>query len=137
MQPEVIALLNVLIVEDEQPISNLILINLKGQRYSCTCAFDGKQATDLIETTKFDLILHDVMLPEIDGYDLLDYICPSGTPVIFITAKGTMQDRISGLCLGADDYIVKPFQVGELLARVEAPLRRVGKSVTEYHLLGI
>lgn len=67
------------------------------------------------------------MLPEIDGYELLEYIKPFGTPVIFMTAKGAVNDRIHGLKLGADDYIVKPFQIGELLARVEALLRRYGK----------
>ena len=67
------------------------------------------------------------MLPEIDGYELVEYIKPLGMPVIFITAKGAVQDRIKGLKLGADDYIVKPFQIGELLARVEAVLRRYGK----------
>lgn len=72
-------------------------------------------------------MLLDIMLPEIDGYELLEYIKPLGMPVIFITAKGAVQDRIKGLKLGADDYIVKPFQIGELLARVEAVLRRYGK----------
>ena len=70
------------------------------------------------------MILLDIMLPEIDGYELLEYIKPCGTPVIFMTAKGAVNDRIHGLKLGADDYIVKPFQIGELLARVEALLRR-------------
>ncbi len=73
------------------------------------------------------MILLDIMLPEIDGYELLEYIKPFGTPVIFMTAKGAVNDRIHGLKLGADDYIVKPFQIGELLARVEALLRRYGK----------
>ena len=68
------------------------------------------------------------MLPEIDGYELLEYVRPMGTPVIFITARGSLQDRIQGLRIGADDYIVKPFQIGELIARVEAILRRTGKA---------
>ena len=67
------------------------------------------------------------MLPEINGYELLEYVKPIGTPVIFLTAKGNVSDRIKGLKLGADDYIVKPFQIGELIARVEALLRRYGK----------
>ena len=121
-------MLNILIVEDEQAIANLININLSGEGYRCTCAFDGRQGADLIEKEAFDLILLDIMLPEIDGYELLDYIKPTGIPVIFLTAKGTVSDRIKGLKLGADDYIVKPFQIGELLARVEAVLRRYGKS---------
>ncbi|MDR0293759.1 MAG: response regulator transcription factor [Oscillospiraceae bacterium] len=121
-------MLSILIVEDEQAIANLIHISLSDEGYRCTCAFDGKQGADLIEQETFDLILLDIMLPEFDGYELLEYIKPTGTPVIFLTAKGAVSDRIKGLKLGADDYIVKPFQIGELLARVEAVLRRYGKS---------
>ena len=121
-------MLNILIVEDEQAISNLIYINLNEEGYNCTCALNGKQAADLIEQQNYDLILLDIMLPEIDGYELLEFVKPLGTPVIFITAKGTVDDKIKGLKLGADDYLVKPFQIGELLARVEAVLRRYGKS---------
>jgi DNA-binding response OmpR family regulator len=120
----------VLIAEDEQAIANLIKINLISEGYECVCACDGKQGADLIEKENFDLILLDIMLPEIDGYELLEYIKPLGTPVIFITAMGSVNDRIKGLKLGADDYLVKPFQIGELLARVEAVLRRYGKSET-------
>ena len=125
-------MLNVLIVEDEQAIANLIYINLSDEGYHCTCAFDGKQGADLIEKENYDLILLDIMLPEIDGYELLEYIRPMGIPVIFITAKGAVNDRIKGLKLGADDYLVKPFQIGELLARVEAVLRRYGKSDKQF-----
>ena len=130
-------MLRILIIEDEKAISNLMYINLKAEGYICTCTFDGKQAADLIEKNNYDLILLDIMLPEIDGYELLEYIRPLGTPVIFITAKGTLDDRIKGLRLGADDYIVKPFQIGELTARVEALLRRAGKSATEYNLFDV
>ena len=120
-------MLKILIVEDEEAISNLINLNLTAEGYRCTCAYDGKAGADYIEKEPFDLILLDIMLPEIDGYELLEYIKPFGTPVIFLTAKGALNDRIRGLKLGADDYIVKPFQIGELLARVEAVLRRYGK----------
>lgn len=130
-------MLRILIVEDERAISNLMYVNLKAQGYDCTCAFDGKQAADLIEGNSYDLVLLDIMLPEIDGYELLEYIRPLGTPVIFITAKGTLGDRIKGLRLGADDYIVKPFQIGELLARVEALLRRAKKNAIEYSLFDV
>lgn len=118
----------ILIVEDEEPIANLIKINLTAEGYQCVCACDGKAGADYIENESFDLILLDIMLPEIDGYELLEYIKPTGTPVIFLTAKGNVNDRIRGLKLGADDYIVKPFQIGELIARVEAVLRRYGKA---------
>ena len=121
-------MLNVLIVEDDEAIANLIRLNLSSEGYRCTCAFDGKMGADLIEQENFDLALFDIMLPEFDGYELLEYIKPMDIPVIFITAKGSVDDKIKGLKLGADDYLVKPFQIGELLARVEAVLRRYGKS---------
>ena len=119
--------MKILIVEDDEAIANLIKINLIAEGYNCTCAYDGKTGADYIEKELFDLILLDIMLPEIDGYELLEYVKPIGTPVIFLTAKNGVDDRIKGLKLGADDYIVKPFQIGELLARVEALLRRYGK----------
>ena len=119
--------MNVLVVEDDESIANLIRINLVAEGYKCVCAYDGKTGADYIEKGGLDLILLDIMLPEIDGYELLEYIKPFGTPVIFMTAKGAVNDRLRGLKLGADDYIVKPFQIGELLARVEALLRRYGK----------
>ena len=77
------------------------------------------------------------MLPGIDGYELLEYIKPLKIPVIFITAKGTVENRIKGLKLGADDYIVKPFQIGELIARIEAVLRRVNGADKTYDILGV
>lgn len=117
----------ILIVEDEEAIANLIKVNLTAEGYRCICAYDGKEGADYIEKETFDLILLDIMLPEINGYELLEYVKPFGTPVIFLTAKGGVNDRIKGLKLGADDYITKPFQIGELLARVEALLRRCGK----------
>lgn len=119
--------MKILIVEDDEAIANLIKINLIAEGYKCTCAYDGKTGADYIEKELFDLILLDIMLPEINGYELLEYVKPIGTPVIFLTAKNGVDDRIKGLKLGADDYIVKPFQIGELLARVEALLRRYGK----------
>ncbi len=112
----------ILIVEDEEAIANLIKVNLTAESYCCTCTYDGKAGADHIEKETFDLILLDIMLPEINGYELLEYVKPLGTPVIFLTAKGGVDDRIKGLKLGADDYIVKPFQIGELTARVEALL---------------
>lgn len=117
----------ILIVEDDEPIANLIKINLSAEGYQCVCAYDGKAGADYIEKESFDIVLLDIMLPEIDGYELLEYIKPMGTPVIFLTAKGTLDERIKGLKKGADDYIVKPFQIGELIARIEALLRRYGK----------
>ena len=119
--------MKVLIVEDDEAIANLIKINLSTDGYQCICAYDGKAGADYIEKESFDIVLLDIMLPEIDGYELLEYIKPMGTPVIFLTAKGALDDRIKGLRLGADDYIVKSFQIGELISRIEALLRRYGK----------
>lgn len=124
-------MLKILIVDDEKPINDLIEMNLSGAGYSCVCAYDGLEAANLIEKETFDLVLLDIMLPEVNGYELLDYIKPTGTPVIFLTAKGSMADKVKGLRLGADDYLVKPFEIVELLARVEAVLRRAGKTQTE------
>lgn len=118
---------DILVVEDDEAIANLINMNLTAEGYNCTCAYDGMEGADYIEKGTFDLILLDIMLPEVDGYELLEYIKPIGTPVIFITAKGSINDKVRGLKAGADDYLTKPFQVGELLARVEAVLRRLGK----------
>ena len=87
----------ILIVEDEKAIANLIKINLVAEGYRCTCAYDGETGADYIEKETFDLILLDIMLPEINGYELLEYVKPIGTPVIFLTAKGNVSDRIKGL----------------------------------------
>lgn len=117
----------VLIAEDERPIARLLEMNLTRAGYVCTLAPDGLTAADLIEKNDYDLALLDIMLPGLDGYELLEYLRPTGTPVIFITAKGSLGDRVKGLRLGADDYIVKPFEIAELVARVESVLRRTGR----------
>ena len=117
----------VLIVEDEHLIARLIEMSLTRAGYACTVAGDGRTAADLNEEKDYDLALLDIMLPGLDGYELLDYLRPQGVPVIFITAKGTVKERVEGLRRGADDYIVKPFVVEELLARVESVLRRAGR----------
>lgn len=120
-------MIKVLIVEDEKAIANLIRLSLSKEGYLCTCAFDGLCAVDLLEQNNYDLILLDVMLPHVDGFELLEYIRPMEIPVIFITAKDSVFDRVKGLRLGAEDYIVKPFEVIELLARIDVVLRRYQK----------
>lgn len=127
----------ILIVEDEPPISNLIAMNLKQAGYLCTCAFDGAEAADMIHPGAFDLVLLDVMLPKVNGFELLEYIQPMEIPVIFITARSEVPDRVKGLRLGADDYITKPFEVAELLARVESVLRRYKKTERILRVLDI
>ena len=117
---------SILIVEDEKPINQLIRSTLLAEGYACDSAFDGQEGADRMEQSHYDLILLDLMLPKINGYELLEYIRGTGTPVIIISAMGEVEDRIRGLRMGADDYLCKPFQIGELLARVETVLRRVG-----------
>ena len=117
-----------LIAEDEAPIANLLRTALEGAGYRCTWAADGIRAADLLEAEPFDLALLDIMLPGADGYALLDYCKSLDVPVIFLTARGELDDRVRGLRQGAEDYITKPFELMELLARVETVLRRCGRT---------
>ncbi len=117
----------ILVAEDEEAIANLIYMNLVKTGYKVEIAYDGKSAADLMSNYTFDLCLFDIMLPLIDGYELLEYAKLLDVPVIFLTAKGETQDKVKGLRLGADDYVTKPFQIIELLARVESVLRRYQK----------
>lgn len=123
-------MIHILIVEDEKPISDLLKLSLTKAGYHCTCIYNGTEAANKLETDLFDLILLDVMLPGLSGFELMDYIRGIGTPVIFITAKNALSDRVKGLRMGAEDYIVKPFEILELLARVEGVLSRHGKLET-------
>ena len=118
----------ILIVEDEKPISKLIEMSLTSAGYACTGVYDGMAAADLLEEHRYDLVLLDIMLPGASGYELMDYIRPMDIPVIFLTAKTSVADRVKGLRLGADDYLGKPFEIIELLARVESVLRRYHKT---------
>lgn len=121
----------ILIVEDEIAIAELIEMNLKQAGFVCEYALDGEAAALKIEENSYDLILLDIMLPKINGYELMEYIEPTGIPVIFISAKESVKDKIKGIKMGADDYIVKPFDISEVLARVEMVLRRYGKGSTK------
>ena len=130
-------MIEILIVEDEKPISELLRLSLTKAGYHCTCAYDGVEAAGRVEKENYDLILLDVMLPGISGFELMDYIRDLGTPVIFITAKNAVSDRVKGLRMGAEDYIVKPFEILELLARVEGVLRRHGKLAVTISVGGV
>jgi len=130
-------MIKILIVEDEEPISNLIRMNLTKAGYQCQCAFDGQEAADMMANGNYDLILLDIMLPKINGYELLEYAQGLHMPVIFITAMGTVENKVKGLKEGADDYISKPFEIVELLARVEAVLRRYNKAERYIEILDI
>lgn len=118
----------ILIIEDEKSIANMIKLCLSKNGYICETANDGLTAAEKAEEKRYDLILLDIMLPDIDGYDLIEYIKQFEIPVIFVTAKTSVPDRVKGLKLGAEDYISKPFDLQELLARVEAVLRRYHKT---------
>ena len=127
-------MIQILIVDDEKPICDLIQMSLTRAGYHCMCVYDGLAAADILERNIFDLILLDVMLPGMDGFAVLEHIRGESceTPVIFLTALGAVADKVKGLRGGAEDYIVKPFEPVELLARIEVVLRRAGKS--EMHL---
>lgn len=118
----------ILIVEDEKSIADMAKMCLGKNGYICEIASDGMTATQKVEQKRYDLILLDIMLPDIDGYELIDYINQFQTPVIFVTAKTSVNDRVKGLKLGAEDYISKPFDLEELLARIETVLRRYHKT---------
>ncbi|UNK19129.1 response regulator transcription factor [Paenibacillus sp. N3/727] len=117
----------ILIVEDDVHISKIIKMNLNIVSYETMEVYDGEAALELVQQEKFDLILLDVMIPKLDGFELMERIKPYNIPVIFLTAKNSVYDKVNGLKLGADDYMVKPFEAIELLARIETVLRRYGK----------
>lgn len=127
----------ILIAEDERPIADLIELTLTGAGYACEQANDGEKAADLIAEHDYELAVLDIMLPGIDGYELLRYLRSTGTPVIFVTARTTLQDRVRGLNLGADDYLTKPFEPLELVARVESVLRRAGRANVVLRAFGV
>ena len=118
----------VLVVEDDHSISSFIQKNLTATGYAVTVFDDGKKAAEVLNhDTDFDLALLDIMLPGLDGFELMGYMKHSGIPVIYLTAKNDVDSKIRGLRDGAEDYIVKPFDVLELLVRMEKVLERTGK----------
>jgi len=117
----------ILIIEDEEPIRELIKLNLSLFGYKTLEAADGHEGLEYIKNEKFDLVLLDLMLPKLDGFAILPEITKRNIPVIILTAKDGLKDKVQGLDMGADDYITKPFEAVELLARVKAVLRRSGK----------
>ncbi|USG66606.1 response regulator transcription factor [Brevibacillus ruminantium] len=125
----------ILIVEDEIPINELLKRNLQSVGHTCICVFDGRAAIHELEQREVDLVLLDIMLPELDGYEVFRQI--RGTPTIFLTAKSSLPDKVKGLTLGADDYLAKPFEMLELLARVDAVLRRTKKECRRFELDGV
>ncbi len=118
--------MRVLVVEDEQKINRTVCQALREESYAVDAAFDGDEAEQLIDINDYDLIIMDIMLPKKDGLQVCAGIRQRGnpTPILLLTAKDAYEDRVQGLDSGADDYLVKPFHMGELMARVRALLRR-------------
>ena len=125
---------NILIAEDERAINDLIKLNLTLVGHKCEQVFDGAAALERALSGEHDLVLRDVMLPELSGFEIIGQI---KTPVIFVTARVSVEDRLRGLKLGADDYIVKPFEILELVERVKAVLRRTKGDVEAFEFDGI
>lgn len=128
---------HILVVDDEKAIVDLVVLNLEMSEYECDFALDGEDAVRKIDAGAYDLILLDIMLPKIDGVELMNYIRFLDIPVIFLTAKSAVKDRVAGLKLGAQDYLTKPFEIIELLARVETVLRRCRKIGQIYRMFDI
>lgn len=120
----------ILIVEDERKLSEVMNLYLKKENYDVQCAFDGEVAEEILENNEFDLIILDIMMPKKDGWSLLRKIKSKGnTPVILTTARGEEEDRVFGLELGADDYMVKPISMRELILRVGLRINNRGSKV--------
>lgn len=118
--------MRILIAEDEKSLNRIIAKQLKVSGYSVDCAFNGEEAYDLISMIDYDAAVFDVMMPKIDGFSLLRKIRNEGNnlPVLFLTARDSIEDRVEGLDIGADDYLVKPFAFEELLARIRVLIRK-------------
>ena len=118
--------MRILVVEDEKKINDIIVKTLKQEKYGVDSCFDGEEALDYIFSVEYDIILLDIMLPKKNGFEVMESMKKKGikTPVLFLTARDQIEDRVKGLDLGADDYLVKPFAFEELLARIRVVLRK-------------
>ncbi len=118
--------MRILVVEDEKKINDIIVKTLKQEKYGVDSCFDGEEALDYIFSVEYDIILLDIMLPKKNGFEVMESMRKKGikTPVLFLTARDQSEDRVKGLDLGADDYLVKPFAFEELLARIRVVLRK-------------
>lgn len=119
--------MKILLAEDEKELSRALTVILNGAKYAVDCAYNGVEALELIENNAYDAMIFDIMMPEMDGIELLQRVRKSGNyaPVIMLTAKSEIDDRITGLDAGADDYLTKPFAMNELLARLRSMTRRI------------
>ena len=125
--------MRILVVEDEKKINDVIVKTLKKEKYGVDSCFDGEEALDYILSVEYDIILLDIMLPKKNGFQVMETMRKKGikTPVLFLTARDQIEDRVKGLDLGADDYLVKPFAFEELLARIRVVLRKNSGSVED------
>lgn len=128
---------HILVVEDDPSISDLLSMNLSVAGYGCDVAGDGKQALTMINEGSYDLAILDIMIPEIDGFALYEYMKAKLIPVIYLSAKDDIQSKVKGLKMGAEDYLTKPFEVLELLVRVEKVLRRSARAQDSYQIDGV
>jgi len=129
--------MRILVAEDEKSLNRIIAKQLKASGYSVDCCFNGEEAYDLISITDYDAAVFDVMMPKIDGFSLLKKIRKEGNnlPVLFLTARDSIEDRVEGLDIGADDYLVKPFAFEELLARIRVLIRK--NSVSKSNIITV
>ena len=118
--------MNILVVEDEKDLNNIITKHLKKNNFSVDSVFNGEEALEYLDYGTYDLIILDIMLPKVNGYEVIKKLRENKneTAVLMLTARDSIEDKIKGLDLGADDYLIKPFDFGELLARIRALVRR-------------
>ncbi len=129
--------MRILIAEDEKDMNNIIAKKLRSEGYSTDSCFDGEEALDFIRFTEYDAIILDVMMPKLDGFSVLKELRAGNidTPVIFLTARDSISDRVQGLDLGANDYLIKPFSFDELIARIRVMTRKkVGNLTNVYKI---
>lgn len=127
--------MRILVAEDEKDLNNVIVKKLTSQGYSVDACFDGNEAVDFLEMTQYDVAILDIMMPVKDGFDVLKHIRSKNiaTPVIFLTARDSVEDRVTGLDMGAADYIVKPFSFDELLARIRVATRKASGNLNNIY----
>ena len=130
--------MKVLVVEDNEELNNTLKEILEINGYNVETAFDGEEALDFATYSEYDAIILDIMLPKIDGYKVCQILRQKGikTPILMLTAKDTLQDKVKGLDIGADDYLVKPFEIEELLARIRALIRRASTEKSDVIKIG-
>lgn len=123
--------MRILVAEDEKNLNSIIVKSLKANNYTVDACFDGEEALDYIECAEYDAVVLDIMMPKISGIEVVKHLRNRNNkvPVLFLTAKDSIEDRVTGLDAGADDYLVKPFALDELLARVRVMIRRSSDSV--------